>query len=207
MTPRHSVSPSRTRPSNEGSKVGFPIRKSSDQSAFAAPRGLSQRTTSFIASQRQGIHRMPFVHLIAPMIHARPSEETAPRDHGNVGPSRTRRTEEPSCPCRPEGRHGQIQDQRRPCPPRLAPRRSTIVTYAERARQADLAIGPVSQTRPSSSRCQTSPPKPKPRGEPLLFHGYSRRHTPAPSASADHLVEPDGIEPTTSCLQSTRSPN
>ena len=92
-------------------------------------------------------------------------------------------------------------------PPRLAPRRSTIVTYAERARQTDLAIGPVSQTRPSSSRCQTSPSKPKPRGEPLLFHGYSRRHTPAPSASADHLVEPDGIEPTTSCLQSTRSPN
>ena len=32
------------------SKVGFPIRKSSDQSSFAAPQGLSQRTTSFIAS-------------------------------------------------------------------------------------------------------------------------------------------------------------
>jgi hypothetical protein len=54
-------------------KVGFPIRKSSDQSSFAAPQGLSQRTTSFIASQRQGIHRMPLRHLIALMIHARRS--------------------------------------------------------------------------------------------------------------------------------------
>jgi hypothetical protein len=44
--------------------VGFPIRKFTDQSLFAAPRDLSQRTTSFIASQRQGIHRMPLVHLI-----------------------------------------------------------------------------------------------------------------------------------------------
>ena len=44
--------------------MGFPIRKFSDQSLFAAPQDLSQRTTSFIASQRQGIHRIPFWHLI-----------------------------------------------------------------------------------------------------------------------------------------------
>ena len=54
------------------SKVGFPIRKSADQSFFAAPRGLSQRSTSFIASQRQGIHRMPLRHLIALIINAHP---------------------------------------------------------------------------------------------------------------------------------------
>lgn len=48
----------------QSSKVGFPIRKFTDQSLFAAPRDLSQRTTSFIASQRQGIHRMPLRHLI-----------------------------------------------------------------------------------------------------------------------------------------------
>ncbi|CAN0545067.1 unnamed protein product [Ectocarpus sp. 12 AP-2014] len=42
------------------SKVGFPIRKSSDQSLFAAPQRLSQRITSFIACACQGIHRMPF---------------------------------------------------------------------------------------------------------------------------------------------------
>jgi hypothetical protein len=51
--------------------VGFPIRKSSDQSLFAAPQGLSQRTTSFIASQRQGIHRMLLLHLITLMIDGR----------------------------------------------------------------------------------------------------------------------------------------
>ena len=53
--------------------VGFPIRKSMDQSLFAAPHGLSQRTTSFIACVRQGIHQMPFCHLIALIINAHPS--------------------------------------------------------------------------------------------------------------------------------------
>jgi hypothetical protein len=51
------------------SKVGCPIRKSADQSFFAAPHGLSQRSTSFIASQRQGIHRTPLRHLIALIIN------------------------------------------------------------------------------------------------------------------------------------------
>jgi hypothetical protein len=55
----------------ELSKVGFPIRKSADQSSFAAPHGLSQRITSFIASQRQGIHRMLLRHLIVLMIDVR----------------------------------------------------------------------------------------------------------------------------------------
>ena len=55
----------------EGLKVGFPIRRSLDHSLFAAPQGLSQRTTSFIASQRQGIHQMLLRHLIALMIDVR----------------------------------------------------------------------------------------------------------------------------------------
>ena len=50
---------------------GFPIRKFPDQSLFAAPRDLSQRTTSFIASQRQGIHQTPLRHLIALIAKAR----------------------------------------------------------------------------------------------------------------------------------------
>ena len=40
-------------------RVGFPIQISTDQSLFAAPHGFSQRTTSFIASCRQGIHQTP----------------------------------------------------------------------------------------------------------------------------------------------------
>ncbi len=54
-----------------GPKGGFPIRRSLDHSLFAAPQGLSQRTTSFIASQRQGIHQMLLRHLIALMIGVR----------------------------------------------------------------------------------------------------------------------------------------
>src|SRR6516165_6733228 len=53
------------------SKVGCPIRKFTDQSLFAAPHDLSQRTTSFIASQRQGIHQIPLRHLIALIAKAR----------------------------------------------------------------------------------------------------------------------------------------
>ena len=56
-----------------GSKVGFPIRKFSDQSLFAAPQDLSQRTTSFIASWCQGIHRTPLSHFITSIIDARHS--------------------------------------------------------------------------------------------------------------------------------------
>ena len=56
--------------------MGFPIRKSTDQSLFAAPHGLSQRTTSFIASQRQGIHQMPFCYLIALITHAHPLQKS-----------------------------------------------------------------------------------------------------------------------------------
>ena len=36
--------------------LGFPIRKSPDHSLLAAPRSLSQLTTSFFACLRQGIH-------------------------------------------------------------------------------------------------------------------------------------------------------
>ena len=59
------------------SKVGCPIRKFTDQCLFAAPHDLSQRTTSFFASQRQGIHRILLRHLIALIIDAHHSAEGA----------------------------------------------------------------------------------------------------------------------------------
>ena len=51
-------------------EVGFPIRKSPDQSLLelAAPRGLSQLSMSFIVSQCQGIHRKPLVAYFLPNI-------------------------------------------------------------------------------------------------------------------------------------------
>ena len=45
--------------------VGCPIRKFTDQNLLAVPRDLSQRAASFIASQCQGIHQMPFRRLIS----------------------------------------------------------------------------------------------------------------------------------------------
>ncbi len=52
--------------------MGCPIRKSTDQSLFAAPHGLSQRITSFIACACQGIHQMPLRHLIVLIANAHP---------------------------------------------------------------------------------------------------------------------------------------
>ena len=65
--------------------MGCPIRKSTDQSLFAAPHGLSQRITSFIACACQGIHQMPFFHLIIPIANEHLSGETfTPAAHGAV---------------------------------------------------------------------------------------------------------------------------
>ena len=62
-------------------KVGFPIRKSADQSFLAAPHGLSQRSTSFLASQRQGIHRTPLRHLIALIINTHHRDQCSDISH------------------------------------------------------------------------------------------------------------------------------
>src|SRR5271166_2681381 len=69
------------------SKVGFPIRKFTDQSLFAAPHDLSQRTTSFIASQRQGIHQIPLRHLIALIAKARFHKDGQQRTENGEAPS------------------------------------------------------------------------------------------------------------------------
>ncbi len=68
--------------------MGFPIRISTDQRLFAPSRSFSQRTTSFIASYRQGIHQMPLSHLIALISNAHPVLE--PRARPGEG-ARTKR--------------------------------------------------------------------------------------------------------------------
>ena len=65
--------------------VGCPIRKSTDHSLLAAPHGLSQRATSFIASQCQGIHQMPFRRLILIQRYA-PRAGTSPNAHHTSPP-------------------------------------------------------------------------------------------------------------------------
>ena len=67
--------------------VGFPIRTSADQRSLASPRGFSQRATSFIASWRQGIHRMPFSHSIStppPAHRAKPRPMQLPLSGGSA---------------------------------------------------------------------------------------------------------------------------
>jgi hypothetical protein len=61
-------------------RVGCPIRISTDQRLLAAPRGFSQRATSFIASWCQGIHRMPFLYSISKTTILR-SPSTMHRNH------------------------------------------------------------------------------------------------------------------------------
>ena len=58
--------------------VGFPIRTSRDQSSLAAPPGLSQPNTSFIASMRQGIHQTPLTYFHSPVP---PHEGKYPAKH------------------------------------------------------------------------------------------------------------------------------
>ena len=61
--------------------VGCPIRTSTDQRLLAAPRGFSQRATSFIASWCQGIHRMPFSRSRTLVPRINPGTFTMHRNH------------------------------------------------------------------------------------------------------------------------------
>ena len=70
--------------------LGCPIRIPPDQSLLAAPRGFSQRATSFIASRRQGIHQMPFSHSTPPQRQDRP-HPTRSRDRAGAPPRAAQR--------------------------------------------------------------------------------------------------------------------
>ena len=52
--------------------MGFPIRTSADHSFVAAPRSLSQLSTSFIATACQGIHRAPLSYFYLHGLHKSP---------------------------------------------------------------------------------------------------------------------------------------
>jgi hypothetical protein len=166
--------------------VGFPIRKSADQSLFAAPHGLSQRTTSFIASQRQGIHRIPLWHLIALIIEDR-SESFGPmlrqKDHLLQTYPRASRSSAAHAGSSRQSAEAHWNDWI-----------CFLFTMTNNTRFASPAgVEPNRErTRETLSRTKQGSPLRDPRER---------------ADAADLLVEPDGIEPTTSCLQSTRSPN
>ena len=71
---------------NDPRGPGCPIRRSADQRVLAPPHGFSQRATSFIASQCQGIHRMP---LPLRLIPAQTLATHAPRAENDTPPLTT----------------------------------------------------------------------------------------------------------------------
>jgi hypothetical protein len=173
--------------------VGFPIRKSAAQSSFAAPRGLSQRSTSFIASQRQGIHQMPLRHLIALIINAHPSRQMARDESHSQRRTLIRKTS--------------LLHKIDPTAMRSSFADVDIAHGSRRGNIGDSAPRVTHVTRRSSDRSPL---------HDVRHHGRSATMPRAPGLGfsrtsfqklARHLVEPDGIEPTTSCLQSRRSPN
>lgn len=77
---------------------GFPIRISPDQCVLATPRSFSQPTTSFIASQCQGIRQTPLLCLISRFV----SEVMILRSPHRLVPCRGRTpTRRPSLPFLP----------------------------------------------------------------------------------------------------------
>ena len=124
--------------------MGFPIRKSADQSLFAAPHGLSQRTTSFVACACQGIHRTPLRHLITLIIHARRWVKRL----GVKPPNQTGRTRQTRNPLRQKN---ELRGRPRP-PLEKAGKalRKTSVTRVTRADGQERAKTPVDRQDPSS---------------------------------------------------------
>ena len=183
--------------------MGFPIRKSPDQSLFAAPRSLSQRTTSFIASSRQGIHQTPFSRLIASRKttggpFAVPHVVIVSRTFAWFG-------SDLSDPCFPG--------------PRSRKARSAFLDLERRdghsASPADLVAQSAasSGTRPASlsSRCQGTLGRlwadPKGPNEYVGVVEDDRIAALQDPRGARTMVEPAGIEPATLCLQSRCSPS
>jgi hypothetical protein len=166
---------------------GFPIRKFTDQCLLAAPHDLSQRATSFIASQCQGIHQMPLRRL----IHSSRSRAGAnPHDkHDKQHLSALQLSLNP-----PRGRQRQTQT--------FSAKRPASLQSGTHSVTLHKTIFTMSKNR---GHCRYS----RPRRQPIcmLPMDIITAKQPAQTPNDAKLVEADGIEPTTSCLQSTRSPN
>ena len=255
--------------------MGFPIRKFTDQSLFAAPHDLSQRTTSFIASQRQGIHRIPLRHLIALIARTRPGhpkDETEEQPRGRLFPPsgnpnvptlkrpvllqthpgtravrlqahdwcsriewrRTHDKNDPDITSKPFVSSLKARLAAGPVAS-LGPRPNALPLHnVIKTKTSALPIRILSPSRPAgllegrptlAGRSRCPPIRRLPLTSPRLIgeedetnlhrilqtsrpcRGPTLPPSPPQSPLGFRMVEPDGIEPTTSCLQSTRSPN
>ena len=206
--------------------MGCPIRTSTDQRLLAAPRGFSQRATSFIASRCQGIHQMPLPQrLIAKtrrlQRQALHNNKLSREDTHSKKPEV--RNQKPDGLSPPRIRTSSIVTEafvRPPTPrwPSNAASAHSLFTLSKITRAR--AETPAQTQLPDRS---SSPRAGRSRGcsataaalcdeRCLAAFAQCSRGASAPlshleTSFARSVVEVIGIEPTTSCLQSRRSPN
>ena len=84
-------------------RVGCPIRRSRDHRSLASPPGFSQRATSFIASQCQGIHQMPFNCSIQNTVSPPKGGTTTPGTPPRTAANPKREPQPPPAPVLPAG--------------------------------------------------------------------------------------------------------
>jgi hypothetical protein len=172
--------------------VGCPIRIPTDHGLLAAPRGFSQRAASFVASQCQGIHQMPFVCLIAQRA---PRAGTGPpADAWSLSLEMTGRT-------RPAPN---------PAPETFRPPRSLHLLPSSRC-HGTLAAGPA---RPGwfealpDTRAPAAAGEWRRSGSNRRPHACKARALPTelrPRCAPGAMVGQGGFEPPTSRLSSARS--
>jgi hypothetical protein len=210
-------------------RVGCPIRRSRDQRSLASPPGFSQRAASFIASQCQGIHQMPFIRArsqgtpVLRIIQGSPARPAVPRKTAahrdkphplstEGQPARGRSHEDTSSdgashPVRtPQDNSPTGQQANAAARP---PRSHSQIRFTLQSTPAPEPRPPARDmpARPPRNRNQTwSSPSIGRRDQQLGSH----RAEPGPRflrLLISARVEVNGIEPMTSCLQSRRSPN
>ena len=207
--------------------MGCPIRRSRDQRALASTPGFSQRATSFIASRCQGIHQMPLPQrLIAQTrrLQRQALPTTGPRVKTLIPKKPEARTQKPET--------GPLPNIRTPSafteasvppsattadgstPPRLTPSSPVKDHTAHKLSPAGKLVifpdrlDPLPEELAGSTRAHSvflSSVRPPPLSRLLRNRCRGSRRTMLRIVRA--VVEVIGIEPTTSCLQSRRSPN
>ena len=204
---------------------GCPIRRSPDQHSLTIPRSFSQPATSFFASRCQGIHQMPFLALDR-MTNPATARKLTPQQPDRTGQHSRAQAPQGPGPARcfdSRSSHRSTHPARRRRPTRQAPWASPLhhvkdpedrcqITDIARHRPLDKVTNqchkPMPQTnrtnqarKPSPQTNRTRPPRLAGPWPARLRRGSLR------SLRQRRLVELNGIEPMTSCLQSRRSPN
>jgi hypothetical protein len=208
--------------------MGCPIRRSRDQRALASTPGFSQRATSFIASRCQGIHQMPLPQrLIAKtrrlqrqaliqMTDVR-GQMTEKRLASDVRTSVFRaatmlsredthseeaRSQKPEARKPPVSSHPNSLGIHRSIRPAI----STTLTAKRRLGSLPLHLSKIKHAR-AEAPAQTFFPRSRTRELNPRTHSDIWHLSSVIWRAPARLVEVIGIEPTTSCLQSRRSPN